>query len=133
MDPLSYINYLVSCMIPQDDTVSAATRSATYYMTIHDDSYADYSNVGGTYFKVTKIVSTYKTLPTFNTYSVDVGYPGGDHPGENLVMNFSLKDDNSWALLYDYSQSDIGGSQANYTYSINNQGQAVRSYSPNIT
>lgn len=133
MDPLSYINYLVSCMIPQEDTVSAATRSATYYMTIHDDSYADYSNVGGTYFKVTKIISTYKTLPTFNTYSVDVGYPGGDHPGENLVMNFSLKDDNSWALLYDYSQSDIGGSQANYSYSINNQGQAVRSYSPNIT
>lgn len=133
MDPLSYINYLVSCMIPQEDTVSAATRSATYYMTIHDDSYADYSNVGGTYFKVTKIISTYKTLPTFNTYSVDVGYPGGDHPGENLVMNFSLKDDNSWALLYDYSQSDIGGSQANYSYSINNRGQAVRSYSPNIT
>lgn len=133
MDPISYINYLVTCMVPQEDTVSAATRSATYFMTIHDDSYADYSDVGGTYFKVTKILSTYKTLPTFNTYNVDVGYPGGDHPGENLVMNFQLKDDNSWALLYDYSQSDIQGAQSNYSYSINNQGQAIQTYSPNIT
>lgn len=133
MDPISYINYLVTCMVPQEDTVSAATRSATYFMTIHDDSYADYSDVGGTYFKVTKVLSTYKTLPTFNTYNVDVGYPGGDHPGENLVMNFQLKDDNSWALLYDYSQSDIQGAQSNYSYSINNQGQAIQTYSPNIT
>lgn len=133
MDPVSYINYLVSYMIPQEDNVSSTTRSATYYMTIHDDSYADYSNVGGTYFKITKIMSTYKTLPTFNTYTVDVGYPGGDHPGENLVMNFSLKDDNSWSLLYSYAQSDIQASQENYSYSINNQGQAIQTYSPNVT
>jgi len=88
MDPLSYINWLVTYMIPETDNPASTQRSATYYLTIHDDSYADYSNVGGSYFKITKISSSYKTVPTFNTYTVDVGYPGGDNPGENLVMDF---------------------------------------------
>jgi hypothetical protein len=103
MDPVSYINYLVSYMVPEVDSVSATQRSATYFMTIHDDSYADYSDVGGTYFKITKVFSTYTSIPTANTYTVDVGYPGGDNPGENLVMDFSVTDDNSWSLLYNYS------------------------------
>ena len=133
MDPVSYINYLVSYMVPEVDSVSATQRSATYFMTIHDDSYADYSDVGGTYFKITKVFSTYTSIPTANTYTVDVGYPGGDNPGENLVMDFSVTDDNSWSLLYNYSQNDLGASQQNYTYSINNQGQMVQNYSPNIT
>lgn len=133
MDPLSYINFLVTYMIPESDNAASTQRSATYYLTIHDDSYADYSDVGGTYFKITKIPTSYRTVPTYNTYTVDVGYPGGDNPGENLVMDFSLTDDNSWSLLYDYSQSDMGASMQNYSYSINDYGQAVQHYSPNVT
>lgn len=133
MDPVSYINFLVTYMIPESDNPASTQRSATYFMTIHDDSYADYSDVGGTYFKITKIPTTYKTVPTFNTYTVDIGYPGGNNPGENLVMDFNLTDDNSWALLYDYSQSDMGASQQNYSYSINDYGQAIQHYSPNVT
>ena len=133
MDPLSYINFLVTYMIPETDNVASTQRSATYYLTIHDDSYADYSDVGGTYFKITKISSTYRTIPTFNTYTVDVGYPGGDNPGENLVMDFSITDDNSWALLYDYAQTDMGASLQNYSYSINDYGETIQHYSPNAT
>lgn len=133
MDPVSYINFLVTYMVPESDNPTTTQRSATYFMTIHDDSYADYSDVGGTYFKITKIPTTYKTVPTFNTYTVDIGYPGGNNPGENLVMDFNLTDDNSWALLYDYSQSDMGASQQNYSYSINDYGQAIQHYSPNVT
>lgn len=133
MDPLSYINFLVTYMIPETDNAASTQRSATYYLTIHDDSYADYSDVGGTYFKITKISSTYRTIPTFNTYTVDVGYPGGDNPGENLVMDFSITDDNSWALLYDYAQTDMGASLQNYSYSINDYGETIQHYSPNAT
>lgn len=135
IDPLSYINYLVSYMVPQSDNPASTQRSATYYMTIHDDSYADYSNVGGTYFKITKVSSTYRTVPTFNTYTVDVGYPGGDNPGENLVMDFQVTDDNSWSLLYSYYDSAISpiASEENYTYTINDRGELIQHYSPNVT
>jgi hypothetical protein len=54
-----------------------------------------------------------------------VGYPGGDNPGENLVMDFSITDDNSWALLYDYAQTDMGASLQNYSYSINDYGETI--------
>ena len=135
MDPLSYINYLVTYMIPETDNPASTQRSATYYLTIHDDSYADYSNVGGSYFKITKISSSYKTVPTFNTYTVDVGYPGGDNPGENLVMDFQVTDDNSWSLLYNYYNSVTSpmAAEENYTYTINDRGQLVQNYSPNVT
>ena len=135
MDPLSYINWLVTYMIPETDNPASTQRSATYYLTIHDDSYADYSNVGGSYFKITKISSSYKTVPTFNTYTVDVGYPGGDNPGENLVMDFQVTDDNSWSLLYNYYNSVTSpmAAEENYTYTINDRGQLVQNYSPNVT
>lgn len=135
MDPLSYINFLVSYMIPESDNPASTQRSATYFLTIHDDSYADYSNVGGSYFKISKISSNYRTIPTFNTYTVDVGYPGGDNPGENLVMDFQVSDDNSWSLLYNYYNSPTSpiAAEENYTYSINDQGQLIQNYSPNVT
>lgn len=121
-DPLSYINYLVSCMINEKDTdPTDPLKSSNYYMTIEDDQLSDY---GGSYFTVREVQSTTKTLYSPDTYEVDIGFPT-----PNMVENFSINDNNSWALLYKYS-SKID--PVNYTYSIDNQGNIRTEFSPTI-
>lgn len=121
-DPLSYINYLVTCMIDEKDSDSSnPLKSSNYYMVINDDQLNDY---GGSYFTVKEVFSTTKTLYSMDTYEVDIGFPT-----TTMVENFSLTDSNSWALLYKYSEEI---SPINYTYHIDNQGNILTEYSPSI-
>ena len=122
IDPLSYLNYLVTCMIPQVDTdTTNPLNSASYYMSIQDDIYSEF---GGPYFKVTEVKSDTKTLHLANVYEVDVGFPS-----ENMVESFNINEDQLWSILYNYS-SEIDAS--NYSYNIDNNGNVITEFSPSI-
>lgn len=133
IDIISYINFLVTCMVSNSDDINNPLKNSTYYMTICDDTYDETyidpmtgrKYLGGSYFKVTKVDSNTKTLATVDTYEIDIGYPG-----DNQVMSFNITDDNSWALLYNYSD-DIHHQK--YTYTIDDDGRMLTIDSPNIT
>lgn len=120
---LTYLNYLVQCMIPSKDTnTQQPIGSAKYYLSIVDDTKNAF---GGAYFKVTKVDTTVGAIQSYDTYTVDVGYPGN-----NLVTGFSVKDDNSYAILYKYS-GEIN--QTSYINRIDNDGNVTTEFSPAIT
>lgn len=122
IDPLTYLNYLVTCMSSNTTSSSSVLRDSTYYLTVNDDSRGE---LGGPYFTITEVKVGASTLAAIDTYEVDVGFPS-----DNLVTNFSIKDDNSWALLYNYA-SQIDNQR--YVYSLDDNGKVVTRYSPNIT
>lgn len=122
MDPLSYINFLVTCMTATTNSDNDAIKDSSYYMTIHDDVYGN-ENLNGPYFKVTKVSSNGKTLQMEDSYEVDINYPS-----ENLVTNFSIQNDNSWSLLYNYSDKM---SPNRYVYSIGDDGIINTDETPN--
>lgn len=121
-DPLTYINYLVSCMVNENDTsIEDPLKSSNYYMTIEDDQLNEY---GGSYFTIREVKSTTKSLYSPDTYEVDIGFPTA-----TMVQDFRLNDNNSWSLLYKYSERL---EPVNYTYNIDNQGNIRSEYSPSI-
>lgn len=123
MDPLSYINFLVTCMTSvTNNNNNQAIKDSSYYMTIHDDVYGD-QNLNGPYFKITKVKSNSKTIQTADTYEVDINYPS-----ESLVTAFNINNDNSWSLLYNYS--DKMSRQRN-VYSIGDDGVLNTESTPN--
>lgn len=119
---VDYINYLVSCMIPNADTGDDTIKSANYYMCIKDDQF---NEVGGTYFIVTKVKSNTAFLNSPDVYEVDIGYPDN-----NFVTSFTINDSFAYSLLYSYSQK-VGSS--NYVYRIDDNGNMITEESPNIT
>ena len=129
MSPLSYLNYLVSEMSPAGDQTTSIGKS-TYYLTIVDDVTNEYN---GPYFKVVRVTAdaSAASLAGSDVYEVDVGYSGyvGDTPN-NYVMNFQVENDDSWNLLYKYSQEIP---TENYVYNIDNAGNVITEYSPNTT
>ena len=116
-----YISYLVSCMTCIDDP-DPAIKAYKYYWATYDDISNEY---GGPYFKVTKVAAHLKYNVSYNTYSVDVGYPSS-----NYVTSFKLNNNETWAILYNYSKK-INLPQ--YTYDVDNDGKIVSVYSPAIT
>lgn len=124
IDALSYINYLVTCMssVTNKDTDTVIKDSA-YFMTIYDDTLGN-EDLNGSYFKVTKVTSDRGTLTTPDVYVVDIGYPTN-----NLVTNFQIVNDNSWALLYNYSDTV---DMSEYMYHIDNSGNLITEYSPAV-
>lgn len=122
LDILSYLNYLVSCMTDAG-TDKNGLRKSNYYLTICDDITGEF---GGTYFKISKLTANANSvaLDTSGIYEVDVGYPG-----DTLVIGFSIEDNNSWSLLYNYS-NEVNMEQ--YTYNVDNNGKIIQTSSPNI-
>lgn len=118
---LEYMGYLVGCMVSSDDP-GGPLKKANYYWSVYDDTTNKY---GGTYFKVVKVSPDVQYNVSYDTYELDVGYPSG-----NFVSSFSLKSDNTWAILYDYA-SDI--KQPQYQYSIDKNGNVASSLSPSVT
>lgn len=121
MSILEYISYLVSCMVYVGDS-SSGLKSSCYYWSIYDDISNKY---GGTYFKVVRVSSNTKTTVSFNTYEVDVGYPT-----DSNVIDFTINNDDSWALLYNYSKNI---ELPEYSYSIDSNGNLVQEDSSFIT
>lgn len=121
-NPISYLNYLVSCMTPNTSDPSATLKDGIYKLSIVDDAFGD---LGGPYFKIQKISTNQSIVASSDTYVIDVGYPS-----DNQVMDFKITNDNSWALLYDYNRRI---DQSNYVYYIDNDGNIVTKYSQNLT
>lgn len=137
IDPLSYLNYIVSCMTPSIDKKDSLTKSAKYYLVICDDENNEY---GGTYFKIVKVnaygqtsdsknnltaSSTIQVPDSYDAYTVDIGYPGN-----SLVTNFTVNNDSEWAILYNFADK---ANQSNYVYTIDNSGKLDSTYSLSLT
>lgn len=120
-NPITYLNYLVSCMVPNTSDPSAPLKDGVYKLSIVDDVFGD---LGGPYFKIQKLSTNSSIVASSDTYVLDVGYPS-----DNQVMDFKINNDNSWALLYDYNKRI---DQANYVYYIDNDGNVVTKYSQNL-
>lgn len=123
IDPISYINYLVTCMIPNTSADDSNLVDASYYMTINDAG-------EGAYFRIVKVSSTQNTLASYDTYEVDIGYPDIANTSGNKVIDFRINNANSWALLYKYSE-DI--KENNYVYRVDNNGIVQKEFSPIAT
>lgn len=120
ISPIAYMNYLVSCMKSSVDS-----RNSVYMFSIRDDYLNEH---GGMWFEVIEVSSSNKAVESSSSstsadvYSIDINYPT-----ENLVTNFSVNNDQSWALLYNYAQ-DI--KQEEYIYKIQDDGTLTTEYSP---
>lgn len=120
--PLAYMNYLVDCMVDSKNTSNALKKQGTYMLTIHDDRSGP---LGGTYFKVTEVTQKPASFVATDTYVLDINYPTDD-----FVTQFSLNNDQSWAILYDYTEAI---QQEEYVYTIDADGNVVSDYSPNLS
>lgn len=116
---LGYMNYLVDSMVNNNNTENKAINNSKYYLTIHDDTN---NKFGGTYFKTTEVSNNTKTINSIDTYEIDINYPG-----DNFVTQFSLNNDQSWAILYDFNEEL---KQEQYSYSINDNGDLETTYIP---
>lgn len=119
---LNYLNFLVNCMAPQTTSKNSNIKNAKYVLTVHDDLTGD---LGGPYFKISKITTSAKNINSLDTYEVTIGYPEGDP-----VIAFSIDDDQTYSILYEHSKRT---EQSDYVYRINNEGIMETIYSPTIS
>ena len=104
---LNYLNYLVGCMVDNKTPEENKLSTSKYFLTINDD----YNNdLGGTYFKVSEVSANAAVYNATDTYELDINYPG-----DNFVTEFSLNNDQSWAILYEYAGAV---KHEEYTYNI---------------
>ena len=119
--PLAYMNYLVQSMVSYSNKEASTLQDSVYVLSIHDDRSNNYS---GSYFKVTKVSPNTRTFVTPDTYEIDVNFPDN-----NFVTQFSLNNDQSWAILYEFSS---GLNQEEYVYSLGKDGTVRTDYIPNL-
>lgn len=118
---LNYLNYLVGCMVDNKTPEENKLSTSKYFLTINDD----YNNdLGGTYFKVSEVSANDAVYNATDTYELDINYPG-----DNFVTEFSLNNDQSWAILYEYA-GDV--KQEEYTYNIRDDGTIETLSSPSL-
>ena len=119
---LDYLRYLVENMSSTNDAVNGVYKTVRYVMTINDDT----SGVlGGPYFKISKVYSSVQTNTSIDYYTIDIGYPNKD-----LVIGFSVDDNEAYSILYDYSKKL---SFSDYVYRIGDEGTINKIYSPALT
>lgn len=121
MNMLDYLRYLTSCMIPINRDPNAMLGTTLYGLNIIPDTTNQF---GGPYFEVKKVSKDASTKSS-DYYEIDIGYPG-----DNLVMSFSIKEDQTYSLYYDYSGKI---SQNEYTYNLGNNGRWEATLSPKIS
>ena len=113
---LEYINYLVGCMSNNTNSVDSILRNSNYYITYNDSS-------SGSYFKITEQSNiNSKSAPSISIFDIVVGYPDG-----NDVLDFNIKEDSAWSLLY--NSSNIS---SEFYSDIDNSGEVVQMYSPSF-
>lgn len=119
--PIAYMKYLVDSMISYSSTGKSGIQDSIYMLSIHDDRSDNYR---GTYFKVTEVSANTKVFNDVNTYELDVNYPD-----DNLITQFSLSNDQSWAILYKFAEET---NQEKYVYKLDDQGRLVTERIPNL-
>lgn len=125
---LDYINYLVGCMIPQGFTTSQYSGTDIYILTMHDDT--TYDNKGfsdlditGPYFRIKR--QSYKTNKS-DAFQIDIGFGNTG----TIVTDFSVLDDEGYALLYEYNDTI---NTESYVQRIDNKGNLQTIWSPSTT
>ena len=119
--PLEYLNYLVNSMSDINEPGGSELKNSKYFLSIHDDTNNDY---GGTYFKVSEIGNSAEQGISAETYELNVNFPT-----DNYITQFSVQNDQSWAILYEYSQEV---SKNNFSYALNNEGKLVTTEAPTL-
>ena len=128
ISPIDYISYLVSCMIPAGFTTPQWASTDIYILTMHDDATYDQRAISdleiqGSYFKVERV--SYKTNQS-DAFQIDIGFGNTG----TIVTEFSVTDDENYALLYEYNtQLDTDP----YVTRIDNNGNTYSVYAPTIT
>ena len=114
---LDYINYLVSCMVPEGADTNNTAKDI-YILTLYDDTvydsvYTEDGNpYGGPYFRVKR--TTYVSEHS-DAYELDIGYNTA-----TIVSNFSIENNENYSLYYDY-QRDINSRE--YVQRLNERGE----------
>lgn len=122
MNVLDYIMYLVSCMTSATSTNNNTLIDGNkYILSVVDDTTGEF---GGSYFTVKKVTRNAKELGSIDTYSIDIGFPS-----VNNVVSFSLDNNQTYSILYDYAQKL---EQTDYNYRINDRGEIDYIYAPAI-
>lgn len=103
MNPLEYLNYLVSCM---------SNSTSMYYLEFCDDS-------NGAYFKIHEVSRSNMLNYDGLLYSIDVGYPSN-----NFVTDFKLCDNQYYSQVYEYNEK-LGS----WNYDIGSNGEIIKSQS----
>ena len=88
--------------------------SGIYNLVVHDDYSGE---LGGPYFTVKRINTSIISYSSLETYEIDIGYPGLD-----AVMSFSIDDNQTYSILYNYSKEI---NQSDYVYRINDSGDII--------
>lgn len=128
ISPIDYISYLVSCMLPASSTSNQWADTDIYILTMHDDATYDKRSISsldiqGSYFKVERV--SYKTNQS-DAFQIDIGFGNTG----TIVTDFSVTDDENYALLYDYNAKlDTDP----YITRIDNNGNTYSVYSPTVT
>ena len=125
---IDYISYLVSCMMPASITTNQWASTDIYILTMHDDATYDQRaisdlDIQGSYFKVERV--SYKTNQS-DAFQIDIGFGNTG----TIVTEFSVTDDENYALLYEYN-SELDTNP--YVTRIDNQGQTYTVLAPTIT
>jgi hypothetical protein len=113
ISPLEYLNYLVNSMTTGEVSLQ---KNTIFSLVIVDDTSGEFD---GPYFKV---VPVSKSKDDLQTYEIDIGYPS-----QNLVTEFSVDNNLTYSLFYNYQQQINDGE---YVQRINDNGKLVDVYSP---
>lgn len=129
ISPLEYISYLVSCMKPYGTADDNVLQGSVYALNIVDTptQIANTDTTGnfifdGSYFK---IIRNDRYSDAFDTYTIDIGFPS-----QNIVTNFTIDQNESYALLYDFQEKI---NQSKYVEWIDDNGQFYKVYAPVVS
>ena len=119
---LEYLQYLVNCMTPSDNTSEQDIDKGMYMLNVVDDVSQEF---GGPYFEVRKVVHNPDQVTKVDLYEMDIGTLSKD-----MIRDFSIDSNETYSILYNYSR-DI--QQPQYIYRIDNNGEIDYSYSPAVS
>ena len=119
--PLEYMNYLVNCMRNANEPGGANLVNSKYFLSIHDDVNNEF---GGTYFKVSEVGKSAQEGLSADTYELNVNFPS-----DNYITQFNVQNDQSWAILYEYSQEV---NKQNYSYKLDDNGKLITTEAPSL-
>ncbi len=112
--PFNYINYLTSCMTPQDGS------TGVYKMAVSDEK----TNTGaGASLSVVQMSAA--MAESSDTFVIDVGYPT-----DKFVTGFNVLTDNQWSILFKGSETPT---QVDYNYRIGDDGKLIVTSAPTLT
>ena len=91
MSVLDYLKYLVEMMTPI--TGNTIQKPSIYVLEFVDDTSGIF---GGTYFRIVEVDTN---ITHSEAYNLDIGFPGN-----NVVIDIQVENDEEYAIYYDYQQ-----------------------------